>query len=87
MDSLIRAASGGCIGSGLSKALVEKNALYRCLDKVLNFAPHFFAGFSGILLGDEESSNTVSQTFTVTYVPRCSRAMSITLPYAVSSLP
>jgi hypothetical protein len=51
---LIRAASGACIGSGSSRAqigdllgadfaLVEKNALYRCLDKLL---PHKEALFS-----------------------------------------
>ena len=53
IDSLIRAANGGCIGSGLSKArwqtswmktisLVEKNSLYRCLDKVLQYKEQLF---------------------------------------------
>jgi hypothetical protein len=53
MDSLIRAANGGCIGSGLSKArweicwmkifrLVEKNALYRFSDKVLKHKDELF---------------------------------------------
>jgi hypothetical protein len=37
---------------------------------------HAFAGFGGILLGDEGSSNTVSQTFTVTNAAGVSRKVT-----------
>jgi hypothetical protein len=42
----------------------------------VHLAPYAFAGFGGILLGDEGSSNTVSQTFTVTNAAGVSRKVT-----------
>jgi hypothetical protein len=44
----------------------------------VHLAPYTFAGFGGILLGDEGNSNTVSETFTVTNSAGVSRQVTFT---------
>jgi hypothetical protein len=44
----------------------------------VHLAPYIFAGFGGILLGDEGNSSTVSETFTVTNAAGMSRQVTFT---------
>jgi hypothetical protein len=74
--------SGGGGGTSAAAGIITGDFMLRLpLDDFwpqVHLAPYLFAGFGGILLGDEGSGNTVSETFTVTNAAGVSRQVTFT---------
>jgi hypothetical protein len=75
-------ASGGGGNSSVAAGIITGDFMLRLpLDDFwpgVHLAPYFFAGFGGILLGNEGNGNTVSETFTVTNAAGVSRQVTFT---------